>query len=549
MKIAVYADGQLVYDNNLEDLALLGLEVENNIDKAGMAELVMPSGHPKYNSFVAYRTVVEIYRDDVLLLRGRSLHPADDFYNRRTITCEGERGFLQDGIMRPYLYQDSPAAIFADVIGLYNAQVEAFKQFVVGEVTVTDPNNYVRLESDKAEQIADTIDKLVERVGGYIVFTTNASGQRVINWLAELQYRSSQVIEFGENLLDYARVDTNDELATVIVPYGAKVESTVEVTDDETGEATTETVSEHVTIESVNNGLDFIQDYDAVYTRGVIARAVYWDDVTEPANLLAKAQQYLAQHKLVITTLELSAVDLSALDSNIDTFQEGDQVRVRSKPHGVDEDFQLQVRHYNLLEPAADTVTLGKEQKTLSGADAAGDKKNATELQQIKRDIRADYQLNVASAVASAEQALMSLISQTEEAIKLEVSENYTTNGELTRAISTSMTQLSDSFTFTFSTLEKVVNDNDQYARDKFIETEKYIRFDNGDIVLGEEGNAIILRLENDRVRFLDDGVEVAYISDKQLYITDAHFLHSLQLGSFAFLPRGNGNLSLVKVG
>lgn len=549
MKIAVYADGQLVYDNNLEDLALLGLEVENNIDKAGMAELVMPSGHPKYNSFVAYRTVVEIYRDDVLLFRGRSLHPADDFYNRRTITCEGERGFLQDGIMRPYLYQDSPAAIFADVIGLYNAQVEAFKQFVVGEVTVTDPNNYVRLESDKAEQIADTIDKLVERVGGYIVFTTNASGQRVINWLAELQYRSSQVIEFGENLLDYARVDTNDELATVIVPYGAKVESTVEVTDDETGEATTETVSEHVTIESVNNGLDFIQDYDAVYTRGVIARAVYWDDVTEPANLLAKAQQYLAQHKLVITTLELSAVDLSALDSNIDTFQEGDQVRVRSKPHGVDEDFQLQVRHYNLLEPAADTVTLGKEQKTLSGADAAGDKKNATELQQIKRDIRADYQLNVASAVASAEQALMSLISQTEEAIKLEVSENYTTNGELTRAISTSMTQLSDSFTFTFSTLEKVVNDNDQYARDKFIETEKYIRFDNGDIVLGEEGNAIILRLENDRVRFLDDGVEVAYISDKQLYITDAHFLHSLQLGSFAFLPRGNGNLSLVKVG
>ena len=75
------------------------------------------------------------------------------------------------------------------------------------------------------------------------------------------------------------------------------------------------------------------------------------------------------------------------------------------------------------------------------------------------------------------------------------------------------------------------------------------IRFENGDIILGEEGNAIILRLENDRIRFLDDGVEVAYISDKQLYITDAHVLNSLQLGSFAFLPRENGNLSLVRVG
>lgn len=549
MKIEVYADEQLVYDNNLEDLALLGLKVENNINKAGVAELVMPPGHPKYNSFVAYRTVVEVYRNDALLFRGRSLHPTDDFYNSRTITCEGERGFLQDGTMRPYVYQDGPAAIFTDVMGLYNAQVEAFKQFVVGEITVTDPNNYIRLESDKAEQIADTIDKLVERVGGYIVFTTNDSGQRVINWLAELPYRSNQVIEFGENLLDYARSDTNDELATVVIPYGAKVETVVETADPETGETLTETTSEYVTIESVNDGLDFIQDYDAVALRGVISRPVYWDDVTEPANLLAKAQQYLAEHKLVITALELSAVDLSALDSNIDTFQEGDQVRVRSKPHGVDEDFQLQVRHYNLLEPEKDTVTLGKEQKTLSGADAAGDKKSVSELQQVKRDIRAEYQLNVATAVASAEQALMSLISQTEEAIKLEVSETYTTNDELTGYVATQMEQLSDSFTFTFETLEQTIAANDGYARGEFEEIRKYIRFEDGNIVLGEEGNAIILRLENDRIRFLDDGVEVAYISDKQLYITDAHFLHSLQLGSFAFLPRENGNLSLVKVG
>ena len=541
MIIKVYADDTLVYDNNLEDLALLGLEVENNIDKAGMATLVMPPGHPAYNSFVAYRTVVTIYKDDVLLFRGRSLHPADDFYNRRTITCEGERGFLQDGIMRPYLYQDGPAAIFTDVINLYNAQVEAFKQFVVGEITATDPNNYVRLEADKAEQVADIIDKLVERVGGYLVFTTNEAGQRVINWLAELGYRSNQVIEFGENLLDYARTDSNEELATVIVPYGAKVETT----DETTGETT----SEYVTIESVNEGLDFIQDYDAVALRGVISRPVYWDDVTEPANLLAKAQQWLAEHRLVITSLELSAVDLSVLDKNIDSFQEGDLVRVRSKPHGVDEDFRLQVRKYNLLDPAGDKVTLGKDLATLTGADAAGEKKSTSELQQVKRDIRADYQLNIAAAVASMELTLTSLITQTAESIKLEVSEQYTTNDELQSAVSSSMTQLADSFTFEFTNLQQIINDNDTYTRDRFLEINKYIRFKNGDIILGEEGNSIILRLENDRIRFLDDGVEVAYISDKQLYITDAHFLHSLQLGSFAFLPRENGNLSLVKVG
>ena len=154
--VQVYADDRVVYDTRLPDTALLGLEVSVLVNKAGTAEIVMPPDHPAYDYFTEYRTVVTVYRDGVLLFRGRALYATDDFYRRRTITCEGERGFLLDGIMRPYLYQDGPAAILADIIGLYNAQVEEFKRFVVGTVTATDPNNYVRLESNKAEQIADT---------------------------------------------------------------------------------------------------------------------------------------------------------------------------------------------------------------------------------------------------------------------------------------------------------------------------------------------------------------------------------------------------------
>jgi hypothetical protein len=202
---------------------------------------------------------VEIYRDGVLQFRGRALYPTDDFYNRRTITCEGERNFLHDGVCRPYIYQDGPAAIFAQVVQLYNAQVDPFKQFAVGTVTVTDPNNYIRLESERAESFAAVLDKLVERCGGYITFTTNSSGQRAINWLADLGYRSQQVIEFGSNLLDFSRSSANTDLATVVIPYGAKDEAT----------------GEFVNIASVNDGLDFIQDYDAVALRGVIAQAVY----------------------------------------------------------------------------------------------------------------------------------------------------------------------------------------------------------------------------------------------------------------------------------
>jgi phage minor structural protein len=495
------------------------------------------------------RTVLEIYRRGRLIFRGRALYPSDDFYNRRTIVCEGERGFLRDGVMRPYVYQDSPDVIFRDVIGLYNAQVEPFKQFEVGEITVTDANDYVRLESEKAEQTADTIDKLIDRCGGYIVFTTNNEGKRVINWLESLSYHTDQAIEFGVNLLDFARTDTNEELATRIIPYGAKIETTVEREDESSGETVTETASEVVTIASVNNGLDYIQDDEAVALRGVIARPVYWDDVTQPENLLRKAQDYLAHSKLVITSLELTAVDLSALDKDIDAFMEGDLITVTSKPHGVDEDFLLYERTYDLLNPANDKVVLGKEQTSLTGSDAAGDRYFQSDLLNIRHEIRADYLLNTSAAIQAAERLFKALIEETSKAIRTEVSESYTTGDKLVEYVGTQMTQLKNSFEFTFTEIKKTVDGNDKFAREQLQKVEKYIRFIDGDIILGETGNPLILKIENERIAFLQDGTEVAYITDRQLYITDAHFLHSLRLGNFAFMPRANGNLSLVKVG
>lgn len=539
--VQVYADDRLVYDTRLPDTALLGLEVSVLVNKAGTAEIVMPPDHPAYDYFTEYRTVVTVYRDGVLLFRGRALYATDDFYRRRTITCEGERGFLLDGIMRPYLYQDGPAAILADIIGLYNAQVEEFKRFVVGTVTATDPNNYVRLESSKAEQIADTIDKLVDRVGGYIVFGTNDAGQRTINWYDTLDYRSWQVIEFGSNLLDFSRTGANTDMATVIIPYGAQVE----VINEETGETT----YERVDITSVNEGLDFIQDYDAVYLRGVIARPVYWDDVKEPANLLAKAQQYLASSKMLISSLELSAVDLSALDTNIDSFRAGDRVQVRSKPHGVDDLFTLMERDYDLLDPGKDKVILGKDLSSLAGADVAGDKKSANELNKVEHNIRAEYQLNVAQAIESATQTLTSLIQQTSDSIKLEVSETYARGEDVESMIATSFEQLSDSFNFTFTELQKVVDENADTADQRYEEIKSWIRFEGGDIVLGEDGNNLVLRLQNDRISFFDQGAEVAYISNKQIFIQDGHLLNSLRVGGVAIVPRENGNMSIVKVG
>ena len=531
--IQLYLDGKIVYDSRRKPTALLGLRAQLGLNKGGAATIILPPDHSAYNSFTSYKSVVEIYRDRVLHFRGRALYPTDDFMLNRTITCEGERCFLRDGVHRPYNYNDTPENIFRTVIGLYNAQVEAFKQFQIGTISGIS-TDAILLESEEAEPFSTTVDKLIDLCGGYIVFTSNTSGQRVINWYESVNYSNAQTIEFGKNLLDFSRTTSNTDLATVIIPYGAKNEST----------------GERLTITSVNGGLDFIQDNDAVALRGIIAKAVYWDEITTPDALLLKAQQYLNNSKNIVTSLELTAIDLSLLDKTIDSFMVGDVITVRSLPHGiVDEPYRLTEQDIDFLNPQNDRIVLGKTKASLTGTDVASARKNDDTLKRLTKSIRSDYTLNTDAIIEEVKQEVSSLIQQTSDSLKLEVTEQYVTQDQIKEAITTTMTQLSDSFEFLFTELKTYVDANDAEAREQFTQIKNYIRFVDGNIVLGDNTNTLTLRIEKGKIVFLDNGGEVAYFTDQQLHVTHGRFINSVRIGDFAFLPRDNDNLSLVKVG
>ena len=145
-----------------------------------------------------------------------------------------------------------------------------------------------------------------------------------------------------------------------------------------------------------------------------------------------------------------------------------------------------------------------------------------------------------------------SRIEQIPEEIRLEVSEKYTSNGEFeeySTYTSTELTQVKDSFNFKFTTIVETINNLDEETQTQFNEIIKYIRFEDGNIILGQVGNELILKIANNRISFLQSGVEVAYMSNNKLYITDTEILNSLRIGQYAFIPRANGNLSFKWVG
>lgn len=391
--IQIYADGVLTYDSRLEEYDLLGLKITAGLNKGGTAEIRMPASHPTYNSYTPYRTIVEVYRDSELRFRGRALYPAEDFTNARTITCEGELCFLQDYTLDPYQHTTTPRKLFENVVARYNSAVEPWKQLKLGTINAPNVDVEMALDSEEPETALDTVTKLRDGCGGFFVFTTDSNGDRCIHWLASVGRDSQQEID-AENLLDFGRSGANTELCTVVRPYGAK--------DPDTGK--------RLSIVTVNGGRDTVKDEAAVTRFGTIMKAPVWDEVTDPAALKALAEQYLDDHKSIVTSLTVSALDLSFIDKRIDSFRLGDTVRAISKPHGLDERFQISDLTEDLLNPAQSTLTLGKEIRTLTGLDVAGDTDTKRGLLRAVSAVKRGYTATASQAAADLEARLEPVI-------------------------------------------------------------------------------------------------------------------------------------------
>lgn len=531
----VYCDGLPLYNSKLDGLKIFSPSVDLEVNKTGSFVFTLYPSHPYYVTIRKMKSMVTVYQDDFLLFKGRVLDEEVGFHNERKVTCEGELAFLLDSIQRPYDYTGTIEGFLNLLIDSHNAQVEESKWFTVGNVTVTDPNDYiVRSNIDYVSVWEEMQKKLLDLLGGYIVVRHDGY-INYIDYLQDFTLLSPQKISFGKNLLDLKRIVKGADIATALIPLGAKLK------DDE-GRDT----DERLTIQSVNGDVDNLVDNDAVAKYGYIVKVNVWDDVTEPANLLTKGKAYLDELVKLPESIELTAADLATVNTSFSSFHLGTYVSVNSGPHGLNQNFLVRKLSLNLLDPAANKLTLGGLYSGLTGAlkglnDAQGE---------IIRDI-VEGAKTASEAIYNVERNLLSSIQQTEENITSRVEENYYLKDQTDSLISSVGTQIEQ-------TKESVEIQFNQFTADlasvaagtdaEFEEIRKYIRFVDGSILLGQEGNELELKISNDRISFIEDGVEVAYLSDNKLFVTDGQFLQSLQIGNFAFFPRANGNLSFKKL-
>ena len=367
----VYCDKWLLYDGSTEELKIINPKLDLEVNKTGSFTFTIYPSHPYYKMQKKLKSIVTVHQKKEVIFRGRILNDEKGFRNEKQVTCEGELAFLLDSKQRPYKFQGDIPELFQRFIDNHNAQVEEEKRFKVGKVTVKDANGYINRSDTQYLSTYDSIfKKLIDTHGGYLNFRHEADGV-YIDYLEDFTRLNSQDIELCKNILDLKEITKGEDIATAIIPLGAKIKNEA----DTKAEAEEE---KRLTIESVNDGKDYVFNEEAVEKFGWIFKTITWDDVTLPENLLKKANEELANAFSFVKSLEISAVDLSGTDNKISSFRVGTYNNVKSPLHDIEELLLVTKLSINLANPKSDKMTLGKTFKSLTdqnneGSDILGD--------------------------------------------------------------------------------------------------------------------------------------------------------------------------------
>ena len=390
-KVKVLSDGSIypLHIPGADDLILMDPELTLEMGVSGSFSFGIAPTHPHYDKIHPLTSEFYVYQDDEELFRGRYAGSEENFYRTGKIKCEGDLSYFLDSQQRAYTHQGSIMDFLGARLASHNSQVEERKRFSLGNVTVVDSNNYInRSNSALSNTLTCLREKLVSTHGGYLR-TRFENGVRYLDYVTDYGGINSQIIRFGENLLDLSKYIDASTIITALIPVGASVEIT-------NADGTIDYQKTDIT--SVNNGCDYIHDMDAVNRYGWIVGTHEWEDVTQPENLIKKARAYLDDCISLPLTMELTAVDLSLVDVDIRRLKVGYWTKVMSEPHKVTGTYLLTKRTIHLTAPEKDAIVLGGKLSSLTESSVKKQMDMSLKVQQVAESASREINAKVENA-------------------------------------------------------------------------------------------------------------------------------------------------------
>ena len=303
-----------------------------------------------YNLIYPLKTLVEVKNliTNNVEFEGRVLLQTPKMDNNgiiyKTVVCESYLGYLNDSVQNYEAISGvSVEELFEKIINNHNSQVENSKKFIIGEIKIGTSSSDNEDRYLNYEKTFDSINKnLIERFGGEL--RVRKAGDNIyIDYIKEIGEKKNTVIALANNLIAIEQEKDPSEIITRLIPVGAKLENS----------------DERLTITSINGGINYVEDEEAIKEFGVIVDTVNFDDITEAIELLNKAKSYLKENNKIKKKYKIDALDLSKIDLNFDSFEVGNKYRVINSLMNIDEELRIIEKTLDINSPQNSSLTFG----------------------------------------------------------------------------------------------------------------------------------------------------------------------------------------------
>ena len=501
----------ILYDPRLADEKLIVRDpsVKLAVSKAGEMSFTVDAEHPYLSNLRRMSGLVELLDGTFPIYRGRITSDIKDFYGAHKIETEGIMAVLNDSIIPPFnfpgdfeddtAYKAAAASgnvvefFFRWILSQHNAQVTAEQQIKPGVVTVSDPNNYITRSSEEYATAMTTIsDKLFKSsLGGNLLIRYEDDGN-YLDYYAALPLTNTQTVEFAENLLDLSSETDGADIYTAILPEGKDGLTIGNLPDGD------------LTDDLVKSG-KIIYSKSGVATYGRITRHIKWDDVTVDTNLRAKAKAALADNGLSMPeTITCKAVDLG-WQEGIQHFRVGRMTALVSTPHGYSASYPLMELAPDILDPGNTQITLGATQRTYTGSQIDAARNVGNRIESTRKELTDRVDGSASQVILSTQQQITDL-QHNVNSIILSALENYVETGDFNsykEEVSTKLSVLTDQLSIDITKVTERIDNVNGDLQAKYDSITKAFRFTSDGLIIGESGNEILLRLDNDVLQFV----------------------------------------------
>lgn len=229
---------ECLHDVRTDNCQLLSLTLDGESNACDHCEFEIATIHPMYDKLKErdLSSPVCVYDGEEMIFSGFIYEIGEEFNRTKTIRCKGELAYLGDTVVRPYstlkgeygeIVPNYLAGYFEWLIDQHNLQVDASKQFAVGynEGSMLYSGLVYKSSVEYPTTSTEIKEQILDSFGGYLRIRRE-NGIRYIDLLSEYTDVNEQLIDFGVNILDYAKTDDSLDVYTAIVPLGANMSET-----------------------------------------------------------------------------------------------------------------------------------------------------------------------------------------------------------------------------------------------------------------------------------------------------------------------------------